>query len=1064
MIRRPPRSTLSSSSAASDVYKRQGVGGYGISMTTLEECFIRVAEEADDEACDETLDSGDLSKTEQGQPDATVPPKNYVLKLDVSPDHGPQPCTSPSEHKLQEESPRTHATVVPLPPVRTANVSSRRVQRLAPLPPVRADDQIPADSDGVSAEFPPPSSDDEGAHQPNPLDVKPDTPRPLFQLWVQYRKRVTISLRDPRALFYEVFLPVILVFGVMMILHVEFDPAGPSIRLSPNLMSGYGDTKAHLLNWWGEPATSEQLRTTAEVPFTDDENPTSYWLGENVLLPEISSHPKWRMGSVVFNDYFNGGSNLTISRVNSSQDLSASSGVGTGSAPSESVTFTINSTVITVTNASTIQTDNQTISVDDAQGVLDSASINLNLTKFIEDSGTTSSEAFTLSIDNGTRTVNLNNSALNFSVVLNETALNAISPDLVSILFGLGSEYSYGIFSKMTVMFNATSPHALPGYMAQAVESHLKSLRGSSASFAVNSHPLPLTNYQSAVIKGLLSLFASLFLLVPFCYLPASYSMFVVKERTGMVKHVMLVSGQDLNTYWASNLLWDLTQYSFVMASCMLVFLAFPGNIFTKNGDYISGMMALLALYGLASIPLAYCYSFMFKTHASSQIGIATINFCTGWVTVVAYYVMSAVEGMESTTELLDNIYSCFPPYVLGRALLTMSEQAFREDVLGDTRGIFDWEVLGRYLFLLTIHSGVLIPGVLIIERFLMTECADSLQNCLGVLRMRIGACQPAVVEDDEDTEGPEPAGAGDLAMRGVSVVSNELDHDVLVEQEFVSSGAARDDGSAVLVIDNLYKLYPPRGNQPSKVAVDHLSVSVSRGSCFGLLGINGAGKSTTMAMLTGDVRPTSGDAYVNGHSIRKSMRLVRKDIGFCPQFDSLSESLTALENLVMYADIKGIPSEHVRDVAQQLVDLVGLTKFQNRQAGTYSGGNKRKLSLAIALIGNPSLVMLDEPSTGMDPVARRQMWTTIERTASNRSVVLTTHSMEECEALCDRVVVMVKGQFRCLGSIQHLKSRFGEGYTCLLYTSDAADEEDSVDLGGRRIIKKKKKKKERIT
>merc|ERR1711998_724137 len=189
--------------------------------------------------------------------------------------------------------------------------------------------------------------------------------------------------------------------------------------------------------------------------------------------------------------------------------------------------------------------------------------------------------------------------------------------------------------------------------------------------------------------------------------------------------------------------------------------------------------------------------------------------------------------------------------------------------------------------------------------------------------------------------------------------------------------------------------------------------------------------------MITGNVNPSAGDAWVNGHSIRKSMDKVRSDMGFCPQFDSLTESLTAHENLVMYAKIKGIPTHLTETVAKQLVDLVGLTRYRNRQSGTYSGGNKRKLSLAIALIGNPSLVLLDEPSTGMDPVARRQMWVTICRTASTRSVVLTTHSMEECEALCDRVVVMVKGQFRCLGSIQHLKSRFGEGYTVELQISD---------------------------
>merc|ERR1711998_389487 len=207
--------------------------------------------------------------------------------------------------------------------------------------------------------------------------------------------------------------------------------------------------------------------------------------------------------------------------------------------------------------------------------------------------------------------------------------------------------------------------------------------------------------------------------------------------------------------------------------------------------------------------------------------------------------------------------------------------------------------------------------------------------------------------------------------------------------------------------------------------------------------------------MITGNVNPSAGDAWVNGHSIRKSMDKVRSDMGFCPQFDSLTESLTAHENLVMYAKIKGIPTHLTETVAKQLVDLVGLTRYRNRQSGTYSGGNKRKLSLAIALIGNPSLVLLDEPSTGMDPVARRQMWHTIERCAATRSVVLTTHSMEECEALCDRVVVMVKGQFRCLGSIQHLKTRFGEGYTVELQTLDLSQVDGLKEFATSELVAK---------
>merc|ERR1711871_607698 len=199
---------------------------------------------------------------------------------------------------------------------------------------------------------------------------------------------------------------------------------------------------------------------------------------------------------------------------------------------------------------------------------------------------------------------------------------------------------------------------------------------------------------------------------------------------------------------------------------------------------------------------------------------------------------------------------------------------------------------------------------------------------------------------------------------------------------------------------------------------------------CFGLLGVNGAGKTTTLGMLTGDQAPTEGNAWVNGHSIINDMQAVRRGVGFCPQFDALLDNMTGREHLHLFARTKGIPEEHVLMVAEQLLQLVNLSMFADKPSGAYSGGNKRKLSLAIALVGNPQLVFLDEPSTGMDPVSRRFMWNVIEATAKERSVVLTTHSLDECEALCNQVVVMVGGKLKCLGNIQHLKSRFGMGYT----------------------------------
>ena len=132
-----------------------------------------------------------------------------------------------------------------------------------------------------------------------------------------------------------------------------------------------------------------------------------------------------------------------------------------------------------------------------------------------------------------------------------------------------------------------------------------------------------------------------------------------------------------------------------------------------------------------------------------------------------------------------------------------------------------------------------------------------------------------------------------------------------------------------------------------------------------------------------------------------------------------------------MYARIKGIPESRCKRIVDQQIVKMDLTEYADRLAGGYSGGNKRKLSVACAMIGSPSIIILDEPSTGMDPVARRFMWGKINDICNegNTSVVLTTHSMEECEALCQRIGIMVGGKFKCLGSAQHLKSKFGLGY-----------------------------------
>uniref|UniRef100_A0A8B9KRI7 ATP-binding cassette, sub-family A (ABC1), member 3b n=1 Tax=Astyanax mexicanus TaxID=7994 RepID=A0A8B9KRI7_ASTMX len=226
--------------------------------------------------------------------------------------------------------------------------------------------------------------------------------------------------------------------------------------------------------------------------------------------------------------------------------------------------------------------------------------------------------------------------------------------------------------------------------------------------------------------------------------------------------------------------------------------------------------------------------------------------------------------------------------------------------------------------------------------------------------------------------------------------------------------------------------------------AVDCLSLAVGKGECFGLLGFNGAGKTTTFKMLTGDERVTAGDAFIDGYSILRDIKKVQQRLGYCPQFDAVLDHMTGRETLSMYARLRGIPEKYVSSCVENVLRSLLLEPHADKLVRSYSGGNKRKLSAGMALIGGPPVIFLDEPSTGMDPVARRLLWDAVTRTReSGKAIVITSHSMEECEALCTRLAVMVNGQFKCLGSPQHLKSKFGSGYTLLAKVHTEPDLEE---------------------
>lgn len=187
--------------------------------------------------------------------------------------------------------------------------------------------------------------------------------------------------------------------------------------------------------------------------------------------------------------------------------------------------------------------------------------------------------------------------------------------------------------------------------------------------------------------------------------------------------------------------------------------------------------------------------------------------------------------------------------------------------------------------------------------------------------------------------------------------------------------------------------------------------------------------------MLTGELGPSFGSAWMAGHDVHAEREAVYDMMGYCPQSDAIFDLLTTEENLGFYARLKGLAEQDVAGLVENALTQMDLKQYRGVHSGTLSGGNKRKLSLAIAFLGAATVVALDEPSTGMDPMARRRMWQVVDASRAGRTIILCTHLMEEADALCQRLGILVDGRLACLGTSQHLKSRYGAGYQLELQT-----------------------------
>lgn len=212
-----------------------------------------------------------------------------------------------------------------------------------------------------------------------------------------------------------------------------------------------------------------------------------------------------------------------------------------------------------------------------------------------------------------------------------------------------------------------------------------------------------------------------------------------------------------------------------------------------------------------------------------------------------------------------------------------------------------------------------------------------------------------------------------------------------------------------------------------TETAVDNLALSIKQGELFALLGVNGSGKSTTLKIICGLLKKDSGTVEVNGYSVDKDISKIRSIVSVSPQESAVARKLNVIENLVFFARIGGLSKKIALKKADELIKMLGMEKIRNKRADTLSGGMERRLSIAISLISEPKVLLLDEPTLGLDVLARRELWNVIKRLKGNVTVILTTHYLEEAKSVCDRVGIISKGRLSAVGTAEEIVSLSGE-------------------------------------
>ncbi|XP_044269295.1 phospholipid-transporting ATPase ABCA3-like isoform X2 [Tribolium madens] len=588
--------------------------------------------------------------------------------------------------------------------------------------------------------------------------------------------------------------------------------------------------------------------------------------------------------------------------------------------------------------------------------------------------------------------------------------LTSESPITVREQYIVGASFND---TTATAWFNGDPYHAVSVSLGLVLNAVYKKNFGDKKSITFINYPLPLsTDAQIQASEndkmdfgGNLGMAGAIVACI--------YILFYIRERVSKCKHLQIISGINPFIFWSMAFFCDFIIFFVVIIFC-LVTIAIGGGF--ESSEKTGFVILIFVCFCFSVFPLIYLLSNFFDIPATGFSITYTLGLLTGLIAFLIIEVLRLQGTSEHTVKIVRGIFFPSPFFILGSGISEVETNSIIKDVClkADAKQSckinkiccdVDYFSSGEHGVKIYVIVSFLISLVLFIIIFIKEF------GFFSLLSITMFSSQPR--ENDVTLESDVQAENEKIINTPINVLKSDFS----------------------VVLRDVTKYYK------KLLAVNRLCLGIKRNECFGLLGVNGAGKTTTFKMMTGEERITYGQAWIQGFSVKTQQKHAQKYVGYCPQFDALLDDFTAKETLVIFGLIRGIPFDKCISLAESLAHEFDFFQHLNKRVKTLSGGNKRKLSTAIALIGDPPVIFLDEPSTGMDPATKRFLWNGLAKLRdAGRCLVLTSHSMEECEALCTRIAIMVNGTFQCLGSTQRLKSKFAQGFSLTIKIKKHSD------------------------